>query len=193
MYGSTASLEPDWPVRKATPSYDTARIARSGAVVETIIISWSRRAQCMELHGLNRVGKNTFLVDGMNGTPWSRPHQPDVRRSSLSAIHYTHASCFRYPANTSHLITASCYCRNDNSCQTEWNSWQVRTFSFTLERQWRPTADMWVVHPGGYQANHLVEAPSVHTHQTTTVPELFFKENCSHRPASFSVVESRSL
>ena len=36
MHVSAASLAPDWPVRKATPSDNTERTALSGAVVETI-------------------------------------------------------------------------------------------------------------------------------------------------------------
>ena len=36
MHVSAASLAPDWPVGKATPSDNTERTARSGAVVETI-------------------------------------------------------------------------------------------------------------------------------------------------------------
>ena len=43
---SAASLAPDWPVCKATPSDNTERTARSGAVVETIFLSRPRRAQC---------------------------------------------------------------------------------------------------------------------------------------------------
>ena len=45
MHGS-ASLAPDWPVRKATPADDTARTARSGVVVETVDMSRPQRAQC---------------------------------------------------------------------------------------------------------------------------------------------------
>ena len=46
MQVSAASLAPDRPVRKATPSDNTERTARSGAVVETIFLSRPRRAQC---------------------------------------------------------------------------------------------------------------------------------------------------
>ena len=43
---SATSLAPDWPVHKATPSDNTERTARSGAVVETIFLWRPRRAQC---------------------------------------------------------------------------------------------------------------------------------------------------
>ena len=43
---SATSLAPDWPVHKATPSDNTERTARSGAVVETIFLWTPRRAQC---------------------------------------------------------------------------------------------------------------------------------------------------
>ena len=43
---SAASLAPDRPVRKATPSDNTERTARSGAVVETLYLSRPHRAQC---------------------------------------------------------------------------------------------------------------------------------------------------
>ena len=46
MNVSAASLAPDSSVRKATPSDNTERTARSGAVVETIVLSRPRRAQC---------------------------------------------------------------------------------------------------------------------------------------------------
>ena len=46
MHVSAASLAPDRPVRKATPSNNTERTARSGAAVETIFLSRPRRAQC---------------------------------------------------------------------------------------------------------------------------------------------------
>ena len=46
MNVSTASLAPDLSVRKATPSDNMERTARSGAVVETIVLSRPRRAQC---------------------------------------------------------------------------------------------------------------------------------------------------
>ena len=46
MNVSAASLAPDSSVRKATPSDITERTARSGAVVETIVLSRPRRAQC---------------------------------------------------------------------------------------------------------------------------------------------------
>ena len=48
MHVSAASLAPDWSVRKATPSDNTERTARSGAVVETIYLSRPRRAQCID-------------------------------------------------------------------------------------------------------------------------------------------------
>ena len=41
-----ASLAPDWPVRKTTPSDNTERTARSGEVVDTIFLSRPRCAQC---------------------------------------------------------------------------------------------------------------------------------------------------
>ena len=47
MNVSAASLAPDSSVRKATPSDNTERTARSGAVVETIFLSRPRRAQCI--------------------------------------------------------------------------------------------------------------------------------------------------
>ena len=55
MHVSAASLAPDSSVRKATPSDNTERTARSGAVVETIFLSRPRRAQCslrviLEIH-----------------------------------------------------------------------------------------------------------------------------------------------
>ena len=46
MHVSATLLAPDWPVRKATPSDDTARTARSGTVVKTIFLSRPWRAQC---------------------------------------------------------------------------------------------------------------------------------------------------
>ena len=46
MNVSAASLAPDSSVRKATPSDNTERTARSGAVVETIFLSRLLRAQC---------------------------------------------------------------------------------------------------------------------------------------------------
>ena len=49
MNVSAASLAPDSSVRKATPSDNTERTARSGAVVETIVLSRPRRAQCNSL------------------------------------------------------------------------------------------------------------------------------------------------
>ena len=45
MHVSAAWLAPDWPVRKATPSDNKERTARSGAAVETIFLSRPRRAQ----------------------------------------------------------------------------------------------------------------------------------------------------
>ena len=49
MNVSAASLAPDSSVRKATPSDNTERTARSGAVVETIFLSRPLRAQCNSL------------------------------------------------------------------------------------------------------------------------------------------------
>ena len=50
MNVSAASLAPDSSVRKVTPSDNTERTARSGAVVETIILSRPLRAQCIGAH-----------------------------------------------------------------------------------------------------------------------------------------------
>ena len=49
MNVAAASLAPDSSVRKATPSDNTERTARSGAVVETIFLSRPLRAQCRPL------------------------------------------------------------------------------------------------------------------------------------------------
>ena len=49
MNVSDASRAPDSSVRKATPSDITERTARSGAVIETIVLSRPRRAQCILL------------------------------------------------------------------------------------------------------------------------------------------------
>ena len=46
MHVSAASLAPDWSVHKVTPSDNTERTARSGAVVETIFLSRPRHVQC---------------------------------------------------------------------------------------------------------------------------------------------------
>ena len=48
MNVSATSLAPDSSVCKVTPSDNTERTARSGAVVETIVLSRPRRAQCKE-------------------------------------------------------------------------------------------------------------------------------------------------
>ena len=52
---------PDSSVRKATPSDNTERTARSGAVVETIVLSRPRRAQCMTYSTMYNCGPNTEL------------------------------------------------------------------------------------------------------------------------------------
>ena len=46
MHVSAASFAPDRPVHKATPSDNTERTARSGAVTETIFLSRPQHAQC---------------------------------------------------------------------------------------------------------------------------------------------------
>ena len=55
MNVSAASLAPDSSVRKAAPSDNTERTARSGAVVETIFLSRPLRAQC------NTAAETAFL------------------------------------------------------------------------------------------------------------------------------------
>ena len=60
MNVSAASLAPDSSVCKATPSDNTERTARSGAVVETIFLSRPRRAQCTCMAAYNK-GLNVFF------------------------------------------------------------------------------------------------------------------------------------
>ena len=61
MHVSAASLAPDWPAGKATPSDNTERTARSGAVVATIF--------CQD-HGVSRVGvcmaSDILVIDYMS-------------------------------------------------------------------------------------------------------------------------------
>ena len=52
MHVSAASLAANWSVRKATPSDNTERTARSGAVVETTFLSRPQRAQCIHRYVL---------------------------------------------------------------------------------------------------------------------------------------------
>ena len=75
MHISAASLAPDWSVRKVTPSDNTERTARSGAVVETIfcqdhdvrsvmhtVCSDVIAELCMTLHCEAACGVDLFLV-----------------------------------------------------------------------------------------------------------------------------------
>ena len=70
---SAISLTPDWSVRKATPSDNTERTARSGAVVETIFLSRPWRAQCIQTCKLHL---GLFQKLSWGGTFFFRPLHP---------------------------------------------------------------------------------------------------------------------
>ena len=59
MHVSAASLAPDWPVHKATPSDNTERTACSGTMVETIYLSRPQHAQ------YRACGMTTVCLDHM--------------------------------------------------------------------------------------------------------------------------------
>ena len=84
MHVSAASLAPDSSVRKATPSDNTERTARSGAVVETIFLSRPRRAQCSRLPAYRK-----FIQSSRKqGVVVVRAWKYDVNGSALDTLQF---------------------------------------------------------------------------------------------------------